>query len=179
MTDSRIAGKDFLAHYGVPGMKWGTRKNLEERTYSDRKKTHRDGRILGGVLGAMGAMSIVDMMAKNPRVPKGRTYIKNLFKKVPPAVVPNPEKLNTANIAFRRLSKSKYGMAIAALGGFAVAASIGGKMATSSFDKDQLDPQRIAARNTQTDTVEALMARLKVATQNRIDPPKLTEPKKN
>jgi len=166
--------EDTLAHFGVPGMKWGRRKTPQEQAEIDRKRSKFRNGAMGGVFGAMAAITLADLAAKNGPAPvkkKGLAYVVSLFKKKPPTVVLNPKNLNTANLAVRSLTSSRYGKAVIALGGFAVASSIGSKIAGSNFDKDQLDPNRIAAREANTVSVQSFVDMADEATRKKIQGP--------
>jgi len=170
MTDKKV--EDFLEHAGVLGMKWGVRKTPQETLETDRKNTKLKGAIIGGTFGALAGSTLLDLAAKNGPAPvkkKGLAYVMSLLKKTPPSVVPNPKNLNTATMAFRALSSSRYGKAVVALGAFTVAAAIGSKVAGSGFDKDQLDPTRIAAREANLQTTKALVQVMNDSTRKQVN----------
>lgn len=79
---------DFLAHYGVPGMKWGRRRTVETPSSTQsktslglsetRKKQIKTAAVVGGVLAAVAVGSLVTVHAS--KVNSGKKIVNDLIK---------------------------------------------------------------------------------------------------
>lgn len=92
--ESEDLGKDFLAHYGVPGMHWGIRKKIQEIFRSERAQYHenmanpkiaRQVHIMRGVaiagVGLYATGALVAHMQINPApYIKGAAYLGNAMR---------------------------------------------------------------------------------------------------
>ncbi len=85
--------KDELYHYGVRGMRWGHRKQIEEDGKSDRRK--RVSRIVKGTLIATGitALTITVVKNKDKIISLGKKFIgknKQKYEQVPFEAITRP-----------------------------------------------------------------------------------------
>jgi len=144
MTDSITAGKAFLAHAGVLGMKWGQRKSEDEILADERKKAVRNNAGLAGFLSLLGANTLLDVATGKQAVVKkrGLEYVVDTLRRKPPAVVSNPAALSTGKMALKTFSGSKYGRAFISLGAFWAGAAFVSKQTGAAFDAKQAELKR-------------------------------------
>lgn len=74
MTVAEIEVDDFLAHYGVKGMRWGQRKASDDSSPSSPRQGLSEGqkkalKVGAGVAAIAGAAIVTGMLAKNGKLP--------------------------------------------------------------------------------------------------------------